>query len=162
MSTRAPLPLRPYQLDREGLVNVPRYVSRVESSGWRGWQVRWPGLSKFFSDRVYGSATASLDAAGQFAQLNYPTRNTTARPDVGIALVKIQKPGRSGIQVYVVAYPPTRGSSPRRLYAGMEGSTATPERIQRRWQQAQALREQWIAERQAAASSFYGRSPQER
>ena len=135
-----------------GLVTVPKYVSRVDSgesrgkAGWHGWQVRWPGHRKFFSDARYGrNPECSLKAASFYVQTHFPGKASQCCPEKGVRLYVTKKPGRNVKEFYVSVSHPQRGRSERRVYVGTE-RTVTQERIAEATAKAQKIRKELVDE----------------
>jgi len=118
----------PKQRKFRGGVIINTNVSRVDCKKAKGWQVRWPGHSKFFSDRRYGSEIKSLYAANTYRDENFPGRKGQADPDKGVVVQVWVPEGRKTAVMEVVAYHPQRGRSPRRWYVGTK-NTATKEKL---------------------------------
>lgn len=134
---------------QHGTFQVRRHVSRVDSfkvdaagqrvPGWHGWQVRWPGFRRFFTDAQCGGCAQALAAAETFVEKNYPGKRSQCKGEVGVRLVRLEKRNRRLAEFYVEVSHPMAGKSPRRLYVGTE-ATVTPERVQDKMVQARRLR----------------------
>lgn len=51
-------------------IKQPAYISRIDRNGWNGWQVRYAGISKSFSDhKLYPQKGKSGESGGRVAAL---------------------------------------------------------------------------------------------
>lgn len=123
--------------------NIKANVSRVDCKKAKGWQVRWPGHSKFFSDNKHGSELKSLSAANQYREANFPGVRTRARPEKGVRVVACNVPNRNTPQYYAEAANPQRGKAPRRVYAGT-GNTVTESRIANALKKPSTSARRWL------------------
>lgn len=129
---------------------VPRYISRVDIDdsfkvGTHGWQVRYKGKSKLFSDTKYGqkgvgSPVASLEAATIFLGFifNGPPFRFRERPfkrkanqtlPVGIRERKKVSNGRKVTEIFFEVSAVSPKHPPKLFYVGTV-NTITPERYQ--------------------------------
>lgn len=143
--------LRLVDVPNEGEFEVPTHVSRVDSGdprpgGWHGWQVRWPGHRRFFTDAAHGGCAAALAAACRHRDVAYPGKRSQVNPAAGVHLRFQTKKARNSVEVYAEASSPVRGAPAKRVYAGILGSTATEDRIQDALRKARGMRMQMIAE----------------
>lgn len=139
-----------------GIYRVPEHVSRVDSGrggkGWHGWQVRWPGHSKWFSDARHGSCRAAFREAVAYAAQAFPGKRSQIKTDKGVHVVSIAKRGRNALQIYVVASHPQYGRSARRIYVGTS-NTVTDARIRRAMAEAVRIRKSMITEHRLATGT---------
>ncbi len=138
-----------------GTFEVPEHVSRVDSfklrrggqaaSGWHGWQVRWPGFNKFFSDSQHGGCEAALLASSCYAEQHYPGKRSQCDPAAGVRLVERKKASRQVVEIYIEVSHPMRGKAARRLYVGTT-ATVTPGRIRKKKAEGKRLRRELVRE----------------
>lgn len=156
MSPEDPRAPRTVHVPGFGEIEVPANVSRVDSGppggkGWHGWQVRWPGHSKWFSDRRHGGIEPALEAAITYRENRYPGRTprSTLRDDKGVNLIEqLHSNGRT-VQLYALVSHPQHGKASPRIYIGTR-ATATPERIERALAEAHELRRRLVEEHRRA------------
>jgi len=123
---------------------VARNVSRVDCKKAKGWQVRWPGHSKFFSDNLSGGDVQALKLANTYREANFPGVKSRVKPDAGIKIKSVEKKGRNGRFVYVVASHPCKGEASKRFYVGTENGLDS-KRLEARLQEARNWRARVIA-----------------
>lgn len=150
---------RMVEVPGEGEFEVPTHVSRVDSRkaggrrGWHGWQVRWPGHRKFFTDTQHGSVAASLAAAAEYVDRNYPGKNSQCDRKAGVRVIQRQKATRNFPEIYVEVSHPQRGKAARRLYVGTV-RTASPEKVREKLIEGRKLRLKLIAEHKAETGTL--------
>lgn len=156
-------------------MRVPRHVVRIEiKDGTRGWQVRYRGRTRFFSDRnrefPFGTPQTSLARAIDFLADIYdgpnpPLRNIESRNKLfptGTPGVRIRhRMEKSGtcLVTYVEVDALERGAGSRRFYVGTS-RTVTEERLLHQFGLAVAYRSQSVAElleRRSRPPITYGR-----
>lgn len=157
------MPIRLVEVPGHGTFEVPTHVSRVDSfkqrpdgqpgRGWHGWQVRWSGFHRFFSDSGCGGVAGALAAAARYAEQHYPGKRSQCDPAAGVRLVVTKKPDRNVEFFYAEAAHPARGASPRRIYIGT-ANTITSERVERQMRRARALRDELVREHQATTGRY--------
>lgn len=119
-------------------------VSRVDCLKAKGWQVRWPGHSKFFSDSLNGGDLRSLRQANAYREANFPGTRSRAKPESGVKVRTVPKEGRNGMFVYVVATHPKKGEPAKRFYVGTEKGF-DPAKLSLRLEEARKWRAKEIA-----------------
>ncbi|WP_395703101.1 hypothetical protein [Aquabacterium sp.] len=146
--------------------SVPQGIQRIDSPSTHGWQLRYRGETKLYSDREYGGSAESLSRATKellrrIARLPAPsglqrTPNTskTSQMPVGISgpLLRVRTGGSARYAIFLVSIP-RFGEKPRRasVYIGSE-TTYTPERYEAALAKAMALREKAEKAYQRAAT----------
>ncbi len=150
-------PFRETNVPGIGAVKVPRFVSRVDISAdsqgrpkhTHGWQVRYKGQNKFFSDVGDGAkgATASLKAAEThlaaiftgFEPRFAPRRKSKSANLVEpyIRLVKVSTGGET--KHYLEVRPPSKAIAAKRVLVGND-KTATKAKIKLMLPEARAIR----------------------
>lgn len=162
------LPRRICSVPGHGEYEVCQHIIRIDINrggkrSTRGWQVRYRGHTKMFSDFAHPPEQSLQQAIAHLAErYEGPTVMQQKADHVdkhvklgkpGLRIVLAPKAGRRGMQVYVEVSHPLRGHSPRRLYAGMEGKVSE-EKLDALIEQGVQLRRRWreevLAERQAA------------
>jgi len=143
---------------RHGVFEVPRYVSRVDSfkrvrgsravTGWHGWQVRWSGFNKFFSDAQHGGCEAALRASSRYVEQYFPGKRSQCDLAAGVRLVERKKSSQQVTEFFVEVSHPLRGKSARRLYVGTV-NTVTPSRIRQKMAEGKRLRHELVKEHKA-------------
>lgn len=162
------LPRRICVVPNYGDYEVCKHIIRIDINpdgkrSTRGWQVRYQGRTKMFSDFSHPPEQSLQQAIAYLAErYEGPTVMQQQKDHAdkhiklgkpGVRIVLAPKPGRSGMQVYVEVSHPLRGHSPRRLYAGMEGKVSESKLdalIEKGVQLRRLWREEVLAERQAA------------
>lgn len=124
---------------------VKRNVSRVEGRKVKGWQVRWPGHAKYFSDAAYGGELRSLTAANTYRDIHFPGVRCRAKEEKGVRVIEVRKENRPTPQVYAVASNPQRGKPDIRKYIGTV-NTVTPEKVKAGVAAASKMRSRMIEE----------------
>jgi hypothetical protein len=171
----ADFPHRDFVTRSGATMRVPRHVVRIDiEDGTRGWQVRYRGRTRFFSDRnrefPFGTPQTSLARAIDFLADIYegpnpPLRSIESRSKLfptGIPGVRIRhRMEKSGtcLVTYVEVDALERGSGSKRFYVGTS-RTATEERLLHQFDLAVAYRSQSVAElvqRRARPPISYGR-----
>lgn len=141
---------------RYGEMDAPLHVSRVDSPkeevesnhGWHGWQVRWPGHSRYFSDAQYKhNPASSLRAASRYAKQNYPGKKCQCKKIPGIRVIERQRT-RGAAEVYVEVAHPDGSKAAKRLYVGTI-RTVTARRLREKKREGRLLRAQLVAEHKA-------------
>lgn len=148
---------------------VPRHIVRIDifqpgRAGTHGWQVRYKGATRMFSDTHYGQASggspskalkaAIVHLANIYAGPVFKVRANGARsksnPELesGIRESWQIKRGRNP-QLYIEATSPTDGVVARRFYVGST-STITPARYESALQRARDKRAQFVQDHLAA------------
>jgi hypothetical protein len=142
---------------------VPRHIVRIDifepgRAGTHGWQVRYKGATRMFSDAHYGKASGgspakALKAAivhlaniyvGPVPKLRSSGAKTKSNPDLesGIREAWQIKRGRNP-QLYIEATSPTDGVVARRFYVGST-TTITPARYESALQRAREKRAKFV------------------
>lgn len=105
-----------------GDFKVPRHIVRLDSVRLAGWQVRWQGSTRYFSDSAAGSPAKALTLAIKHLRRVWkPIKKITRRnPNAGVSLRK----NPSDQAWYAVASHP-RSGSPKRFYAGTDATRTT-------------------------------------
>jgi hypothetical protein len=145
---------------------VPQGIQRIDHLSTHGWQLRYSGATKFFSDNEFGGSSEALSKATsellkRIARLpapsglqREPNANKTSTLPVGISgpMVRQRANGKSRYCVFSVAAP-RFGQKPRRItvYIGAE-STYTEARYQAALAKALVLREKAEKAYQRAAT----------
>jgi hypothetical protein len=138
------LRVRTIEVRGHGPFQVCSHIVRIDidepgRAGTHGWQVRYAGTSRLFSDAKASkprSPAASLKEAVEYLSERYSgpkliqmRRRSSSELPSGISVARIRQRDRPEKIVYVVASSPVSGISPRRFYVGTE-STVTENRIQ--------------------------------
>lgn len=150
----AALPHRECIVPGFGLILVPRHIVRIDTKNTHGWQVRYRGVTKFFSDgipRAVSAALASLEAAKRFlhgvydgphiARITTETSRKAIRTGIpGVRLVGTLRPNRRVMEFYAEATPFRSDDAAKRFYIGTE-RTLTAERLDEAIEKASKVRE---------------------
>lgn len=153
---------RTVEVPGHGTFEVPEHVSRVDSfkrgrggqaAGWHGWQVRWPGFNKFFSDAQQGGCEAALLGAIRYVERHYPGKRSQCDPAAGVRLVERRKASRQVAEFYIEVSHPMKGKAARRLYVGT-ATTVTPGRIRQKMAEGKRLRRELVREHKAVTGTW--------
>lgn len=155
----AKLPRRQVRLAKHGVFQVPRHIQRIDiddpgNAGTHGWQVRYKGQTRLFSDgknggtrsprRALRQAIEFLTSIYEGASSRLMTReHADKRNPVGIPGVRVvtrKKASRQIAETFVEISPLTHGRAAIRLYVGTE-NTVTKTRISAAIRRARAIRE---------------------
>jgi hypothetical protein len=131
---------------------VPTNVSRLDATGWVGWQVRFKGaphLNKNFSDKDFRSTRTAFTAACKYATDHRPAPRSQCRVDADAGIRMYEKKSGGAVEVYVEVSAIQPGDSPRRLYVGTS-NTVTEARIKAKWAEARGIRKQLVDARAKA------------
>ncbi len=155
--TAREFPFRETTVPGIGSVKVPRFVSRVDISAdtqgrpkhTHGWQVRYKGQNKFFSDVGEGTkgATASLKAAETHLasiftgfEPRFAPRRKSKNVNLVEAYIRLVKVSTGGeTQHFLEVRPPSKAIAPRRVLVGND-KTATKAKIKTMLPEARAIR----------------------
>lgn len=147
-------------------MRVPQGIQRIDHLSTHGWQLRYQGQTKLFSDGEQGDSAESLRRATtellrRIARLpapsglqRTPNASKTSQLPVGISgpLLRVRTHGTARYCIFLVSIP-RFGDKPRRasVYIGSE-STYTPQRYEAALAKAMALREKAEKAYQRAAT----------
>lgn len=155
----AQLPRRIVKVPGWGVVEVPRYVVRIDSPSTHGWQLRYRSPFKMFSDAVVSRAKtpeASLKVViGALAEIYEGMRPRlqsveTSRKKirtgaVGVRRVVRLRRGRNVREHYFTVSHPKAGVPARNIYIGTE-NTITAARVKAAADRAKKLRAALVKE----------------
>lgn len=160
----AKLPRRQVRLAHHGVLLVPRHIQRIDiedggNAGTHGWQVRYRGQTKLFSDgknggrhsprRALREAISHLTSiyAGATSRLmkreHADKRNPVGIP--GVRIVTRKKASRQIAETFVEISPLVHGRAAIRLYVGTE-NTVNKTRVAAAIKQARVIRENLVRE----------------
>jgi len=125
-----------------GVFQVPRHIVRLESSNLAGWQVRWDGSSRYFSDAVNGGPHKAFEAAKEhLVRVWRPIAKANRRKEEG-GVRLWHSPSRGAW--FVVAADPSNRSLNKNFYVGTD-KTFTSGRLAKAWARAVEARKALLA-----------------
>lgn len=134
------LPVRQVTIPGWGVLSVPRHIQRIDiddpgKAGTHGWQVRYRGQTKFFSDargkdlrNPYQSLRDAQAHLNAIYEGPIPKTRKVARGDKdgqlppGVQIKWRRRRDKQFREMYVEVSPPKRGVSPIRFYVGTENT----------------------------------------